>query len=86
VPTASEAGLRDYELTTWFGLFAPTGTPKEIVAKLNDDVVNMTSEPVFRKRLLDNYLLPMTMSSEQFARLIALDLIKWGRVVQTRFF
>ena len=82
VPTASEAGLRDYELTTWFGLFAPTGTPKEIVAKLSDDVVNMTREPVFRKRLFDNYLQPMTMSSEQFARLIALDLIKWGRVVQ----
>lgn len=82
VPTASETGLRDYELTTWFGLFSPTGTPKGIVAKLNDDVVRMTREPVFRKRLFDNYLQPMTMSSEQFARLIALDLTKWGRVVQ----
>jgi tripartite-type tricarboxylate transporter receptor subunit TctC len=82
VPTASEAGLRDYELTTWFGLFAPSGTPKEIAANLNNDVLSMTREPLLRKRLLDNYLLPMTMSSEEFARLISLDLAKWGRVVQ----
>jgi tripartite-type tricarboxylate transporter receptor subunit TctC len=82
VPTASEVGLRDYELTTWFGLFAPTGTPKEILAKLNDDVGKMASNSVFRKRLLDNYLLPMSMSSDRFARLIELDLVKWRRIIQ----
>jgi tripartite-type tricarboxylate transporter receptor subunit TctC len=81
VPTASEAGLPNYELTTWFGLFAPTGTPKEAVSQLNGYIADMLKEPIYRKRLVDNYLLPMNMSSEQFAKLIASDLVKWKQIV-----
>jgi len=53
VPTTKEAGLPDYQVSAWNALFAPKGTPKEIVAKLNDTMVKALDDPATRKRLLD---------------------------------
>ena len=53
VPTTREAGLPDYQVSAWNALFAPKGTPKEIVAKLNETLVKALDDETTRKRLLD---------------------------------
>src|SRR4029453_2149907 len=53
VPTSKEAGLPDYQVLAWNALFAPKGTPKEIVTKLNQTLVKALDDPATRKRLLD---------------------------------
>jgi tripartite-type tricarboxylate transporter receptor subunit TctC len=82
VPTATESGLPDDDLATWFGLFAPRATPKHILRTLGGYMDAAGRDPVVRKRLTDNYLLPMRMGPEEFATQIARDFSKWKRVVQ----
>src|SRR3989442_14744276 len=49
IPTVTESGLPDYEATTWFGLFATAGTPREIVTKINTEVAKILADPQFRE-------------------------------------
>ena len=51
IPTVDEAGIPGLYVSTWYGLWAPKGTPKDIVAKLNAAVVEALAEPDFRKRM-----------------------------------
>ncbi len=81
-PTATEAGLAHYDLTTWFGVVAPRGTPEQIVLTLNGYLQALLQDPSARRRLLDNYLLPMAMTPDAFSSLIASDLAKWKQVTQ----
>ena len=52
IPTVGETGLPGYEATTWFGLFAPAGTPSDIVMKLNDEARKLFTDPEFDKKFL----------------------------------
>src|ERR671935_127284 len=45
VPTVAEAGLRDFEVTTWYGVLAPAGTPRNVVTRLNDELVKIMHAP-----------------------------------------
>jgi tripartite-type tricarboxylate transporter receptor subunit TctC len=81
VPTAAEAGLPDFEMTTWFGLVAPKGTPKPIVERLNALVRAMVADSAERKRLEDSFLVPMSQSSEEFAALVKADAAAWSKTV-----
>ena len=49
VPTVAEAGLRDFEVTTWYGVLAPAGTPRSIVVRLNAELVKSCTPPSSRK-------------------------------------
>jgi tripartite-type tricarboxylate transporter receptor subunit TctC len=53
IPTADEAGLPEFHVTTWFGLWAPKGTPKEVIAKLNSAAVTALADPTVQMRLTD---------------------------------
>src|SRR6202035_4679372 len=53
IPTADEAGLPGFEVSVWNGFWAPKGTPKEVVSKLNAAVVSILAEPDLRQRLID---------------------------------
>ena len=53
VPTATEAGLNGFDVSTWYAIFAPKGTPADVVAKLNAAVVKALDDEGVRKRLLD---------------------------------
>jgi tripartite-type tricarboxylate transporter receptor subunit TctC len=53
VPTLAEAGLKGYEVTTWYGLLAPKGTPKEVIAKLRAAMVEALADPTVQKRFAD---------------------------------
>ena len=53
VPTVAESGLPGYEANAWFGLFAPAGTPHDIIIKLDNEVIRIFNDPAFRTRFLD---------------------------------
>lgn len=82
LPTSQEAGLPEYEMSTWFGLFAPRGTPGTIVEQLNRNVRAMVKDPVAKKRLEDYFLTPMDMSATEFSEFVHAEYKKWGRVVR----
>lgn len=83
IPTIAESGLPGYEAVSWFGLFAPAGTPREAVAKINADVQRVLADPDFREKFLaPNYFEPITGSPEQFSEYVKRDAAKWSKVIQ----
>ncbi len=82
VPTVAEAGVPGYELTVWFGLVAPAGTPREIVAKLNAEVLKILAMPDVRERFLAQGVEPVGSTPEQFGEHIRAQMAKWAKVVQ----
>lgn len=81
VPTATEAGLPDYAVESWFGLVVPAATPADIVQRLNAEVVRIGNLPDVRERLAAQGLTVTTNSPEEYAQLIRADYARWGRVV-----
>jgi tripartite-type tricarboxylate transporter receptor subunit TctC len=77
IPTSAEAGLPGYVTSVWFGMFAPRGTPRPIVDKINGWVRKMEQDPTFQKQLSDIYFLPITMSPEQFQDKINKEAPEW---------
>jgi tripartite-type tricarboxylate transporter receptor subunit TctC len=83
VPTIAEGGWPAFEATFWFGLFAPRGTPPEIVAKMNAEVQRVLADATFRERSLDPYMFqPLPGSPAEFAGIIRADVQKWDRVIR----
>jgi tripartite-type tricarboxylate transporter receptor subunit TctC len=82
VPTVAEAGVPGYEATSWFGILAPAGTPKTIVAQLNAEVVKILAQPAIKARLLEQGAEPAGGSPEDFAALIKREIPKWAKVVK----
>lgn len=82
VPTVSEAGVKGYEVTTWYGILAPKGTPKEIVARLNREIGAILQSPDMKKRFDEIGAEPGGMSAEQFAALIKSETAKWAKIVR----
>jgi tripartite-type tricarboxylate transporter receptor subunit TctC len=84
VPTVVEAGgPANYELQTWVALFAPHGTPKAIVSKINADVARVLQEPDLRERLAAMGFEPQIQSPEELQKVIATDSVKYGAIVKT---
>lgn len=82
LPTVAET-LPGYEAAVWFGLFAPRGTPQDIVVTLNAEVQKVLADPEFRDTfLVPNFYEPIIGSPEQFAQYVRSDAMKWGKVVQ----
>ena len=82
MPTLAEAGLKDYEMNPWFGVFAPAGTPATTVAQVNQDIQQMLALPAIRARLADIGAEPMAATPDQFAAQVRADLERWGRLVR----
>jgi tripartite-type tricarboxylate transporter receptor subunit TctC len=82
VPTVAEAGVPGYEVTVWFGLVAPAGTPREVVAKLNAEVTRILALSDVRERFLAQGVEPVGSTPEQFAEHIKAQMAKWAQVVQ----
>jgi tripartite-type tricarboxylate transporter receptor subunit TctC len=81
VPTVGEF-VPGYEATAWFGIGAPRNTPSEIVEKLNGEINAGLVDPKIKERLADLGGEPMPMSSADFAKFIAEETEKWGKVVR----
>lgn len=82
VPTIKEAGYPDYEVTAWFGLFAPAGTPEAIVARLHDETARALASPEFHAHLAKLGMEPMAGSQAEFATLVKSEAAKWSGVVK----
>jgi tripartite-type tricarboxylate transporter receptor subunit TctC len=82
VPTVAEAGLRDFEVTTWYGILAPAGTPRPVVARLNAEIVRVMHTPEMKERLAAMATDPVTSTPEEFADYIKREIAKWGDVVR----
>jgi len=82
VPTAAEAGLPTYEVTTWYGVLAPAGTPKPIVAKLNAEIARVMQAPDLHDRFAAIGIQVRTSTPEEFAAFIRQEMAKWAKVVR----
>jgi len=82
VPTFAEQGFPGFETSTWFSLFAPHGTPKEIVDQLNSYVRDLAQDTDAKKRLAANFVDPAVMTAAEFADLVRADAVKWRQIVR----
>ena len=83
LPTVAESGMPGYESGTWFGLFAPTGTPREIVNRLNGEINRIMATADMKAKLLDQGADPVTGTPEQFRAFVKNELARWGKIVKT---
>jgi tripartite-type tricarboxylate transporter receptor subunit TctC len=81
-PTIAEAGLPGYEATSWFGLFAPAGTPQPVVDKLNAAIVKAIADPKVSEQFEHQGAEPYPETPAEFAAFIEAELVKWGKVVK----
>ena len=82
VAPIADAGLKGYETGTWHGILAPAATPKDIVAKLNAEIVKILAQPDVREKLIGQGLDPVGGTPEQFAAFIKSEIAKWAKVVK----
>ena len=82
VPTVAEQGLAGYEVIPWFGLVAPAATPRDIVAKLNAEVVRILQDEAQRKRLADLGLVVVASTPEAFQKHINDEHAKWSKLIR----
>jgi tripartite-type tricarboxylate transporter receptor subunit TctC len=82
LPTIAETAVADYDLSGWIGLFAPAGTPKPIVDKLNADVTKILNMPDVRQKLLDLGAEPSPMPAADYAAWVQQEVNKWTKLVK----
>ena len=82
VPTVAESGFPGYDATNWYAYIAPAKTPREIIERLNRDLVRALNTPETRDQLLANGMEPQPGSAEELGRVIESQLVVWGRVVK----
>jgi tripartite-type tricarboxylate transporter receptor subunit TctC len=82
VPTMAEAGVKGYEILSWQGIFAPAGTPKEIVQRLNAEIVKILKMPDMRERLAGLGLDPVGNTPDEFAAFQQAEIAKWAKLVK----
>lgn len=82
VPTMAEAGVPGYDAASWFGLFAPAGTPTEIVDKIQVEVAKILKMPAIRQRFESLGATPSGMTSAEFKKFMTAEGVKWAEVVK----
>lgn len=82
VPTTAEAGYKGYEVGSWFGIAAPAGTPREVVARLNQVITTGIASNDLRERLLGQGAEPFADSPEEFGSLLRDEIARWARVAK----
>jgi len=82
VPTLAEAGLAGYEIGSWQGVFAPAGTPVDVVKRLNTEIVKIINMPDVREKLVGLGAEPVGNTPDEFAALVKGEVVKWAAVVK----
>lgn len=82
VPTVAESGLPGFEVSSWYGVLAPAGTPAEIVGRLHAELVRILALPEVSERLPRQGMHPVGNTPAQFAAEISADVERWARVVR----
>lgn len=82
VPTAAESGMPEFEVDTWYGVLAPAGVPREVVARLNGELVRIMRSPEMRDRLATMGIQPLASTPEEFGEFLKSEVARWGKVVR----
>ena len=82
LPTMTEAGLPGFDISTWFGLMAPAGTPKDVVARWNRDLVKILESPDMKQKLALQGAESTPMTPEAFAAFIASEVLKYAKIIK----
>ncbi|MBO9513795.1 MAG: tripartite tricarboxylate transporter substrate binding protein [Variovorax sp.] len=83
VPTVAELGYKGFDVSTWYGLFMPAGTPKDIVAKVNTEVNKLLATQSMKDAIIEQGVEPQAMTPEQFGALLKNDYTKSKAVVES---
>jgi len=83
VPTIAELGYPGYEISSWQGVFAPAGTPKDVVDRLNGEIVAMLGTPEVQARITREGAIPVGSSPEQWSARFKNEVEKWAKVVKS---
>jgi tripartite-type tricarboxylate transporter receptor subunit TctC len=81
LPTIAESGVPGFEARQWYGVLAPTGTPKAIVMRLNSEIVKIVDSPEVTKRFMSEGSEPIGSTPEEFARHLKAEIAKWTKAV-----
>ena len=82
VPTVAEAGVPGFESTAWYGVVVPTGTPPDVVKRLNAEFAKILTQPDVKQRITELGGLQTPLSAEHFGKLIHSEIEKWALVVK----
>ena len=82
VPTMAEVGFPDIEAVTWVGMFAPAGTPRAIVERLNREINRIIQEPDIRGKLMQQGIVPVGGTPEDFGAYISAEIRRWTAVAR----
>jgi len=82
VPTVAESGVAGFSVIQWSGVLAPAGTPRDIVLKLNGEILRILNRPDMRERLVESGAEPGSGTPEEFGAFIKAEIAKWSAVVK----
>ena len=82
IPTVAEQGLPGYEMSTWYGVFAPAGTPAETVERLGAELRRAVADPKVREQIAAQGIEPVSNTPAEFRAFVNSELEKWARVVK----
>jgi tripartite-type tricarboxylate transporter receptor subunit TctC len=82
IPSIAESGLKGFDMTNWYGLLVPATTPREVIVKLNAEVVRALKVPELRNRLADDGMTVVASTPEQFAEFLGRETAKFARVIE----
>ncbi len=82
VPTIEEAGLKGFETAAWSGVYVPMGTPRDIITRLNTEIVKILKMPSVREQLAGQGAEPVGDTPEEFAQFTRSEIAKWAQVVK----
>lgn len=83
IPTIAEQGYPEFELYEWYGLFFPAGTPKEIVDRMNSELLKIMAQPHMAKRIEDIGAESSTFTADEFAEFVEGEHENWGKLIKT---
>jgi len=82
IPTVAEAGLPGFELGSWYGIFAPAGTPPDIIRRIHGEIVKAINDPGMKEQFAALGGEPVSSTPEEFRAVLQRDLVKWAKVAK----
>jgi tripartite-type tricarboxylate transporter receptor subunit TctC len=83
VPTIAESGFAGAQVSIWYGVVAPAGTPRDVIVRINREIVKVMQSPDVREKFAQQGIEPETSTPERFAQLIRDEYARWSKVIRT---
>ncbi len=83
VPTSKEAGFPNFQMSIWYGMMAPGGTPREIVSRLHREVVRALEDPTLQKQMANAGMDPWLGGPEEMGKLLKSEMARYAKIIQS---